>query len=104
MLPTNPDAILFTESFLGIGLLCIGLGVWLRQRELAPRHWIQTNGTILESRIEKQYAGHGGYQFIPIIEYEYSYNERTYKSSRRRSGNYSSGKNKYADALTARYP
>jgi hypothetical protein len=107
MMPTDPDAILFLEFALGIGLLSLGLGAWLRHRELAPRNWLQVNGTIVASKIDtKPISVHGIARAvcIPVIEYEYRYEEQTFKSSRRRTGNYITGKNIYAEEVISRYP
>ena len=104
MITPTPETLVIIKFALAVGLSAVGLGAWLRHQELAPRRWLQVNGTIVASRIEKKYASRGGYQFVPMIEYEYSYNEQTFKSSRRRAGNYISGKRKYADAVISHYP
>lgn len=45
-----------------------------------------------------------GYQYVPIINYEYRYEDKTYNSSRRRAGNYVSGRLDEAEAVGSRYP
>ena len=56
---------------LGPGLILFGL--WRLYIEIRPRRWISVKGVVTQSRIERQYAGHGGYQNIPVIEFEFSY-------------------------------
>jgi hypothetical protein len=97
----NAEAGLFTLLFGGLPL-CIGL--WQRFRELAPRKWPQIDGTIVNSTIKKQSSRPGTCQYTPIIEYEYSYEDKTYSSSKRRAGNYASGVSADAEAICSRYP
>lgn len=105
MIPTNPEAIAFAKFFLGIGLPTIGIGVWLRQREIAPKHWLQVSGIITSVSIVKQATGdiYVGSVSIPIVEYEYRHNGQTFKSTRRRASNYARGDKISAEEVTSRY-
>jgi len=96
----NTDSALFLLLFCGLPL-CFGL--WQRFRELAPRKWPQIDGTIVNSTIKKQWLD-PGYQYVPIVEYEYSYGGKAYSSSKRRAGNYASGASEEAEAILSRYP
>jgi len=73
-------------------------------QELAPRNWQRASGIIIASSIVREYAGHGGYQFLPVIEYEYHYDGQTFKSSHWSPGNYISGRKAAAEAVVSRYP
>jgi len=97
----NADSILF---LLLLGGLPLCFGLWQRLRELAPRRWPQIDGTIVNSTIKKELLQHGSYQYIPIIDYEYSFEDKTYSSSKWRAGNYVSGANEAAEAIRSRYP
>ena len=46
----------------------------------------------------------GTREFTPMIEYEYLFQDKSYRSSRRRMGNYISGGKDDAEAITTRYP
>lgn len=56
------------------------------------------NSTIKKQRLD------AGYQYVPIVEYEYSYRGKAYSSSKRRAGNYASGASEEAEAILSRYP
>src|SRR5690242_10758853 len=91
-----------------LGIVSLAYGFWQLRRELAPRFWIQISGIILASKIEKELVDTGSIarqcEFLPVIEYEYQYDGRSFKSSTRRPGNYSSGQLAMAEAIVARYP
>jgi hypothetical protein len=89
---------------LPFGVLPLCFGLWQRLRELAPRKWPQIDGTIVNSTIKKQMVQAGGYQYIPVIEYEYSHDDKTYSSSKRRAGNYASGASEDTEEISSRYP
>jgi|SRR6185437_11742435 len=92
-----------------LGLIALAYGLWQLCHELAPRFWVQASGTILTSKIEKKYVSGAGvttgeWEFIPVIEYEYQYDGRSFRSSMRRPSNYSVGQIPEAEAIVARYP
>lgn len=94
--------IVLTILFLGAVPLCIGL--WQLFREVAPHKWPQVDGTIVNSTIKKQLVQAGGYQYIPLIDYEYSYEGKNYSSSKWRVGNYATGSSEDAEVIHSRYP
>jgi hypothetical protein len=98
----SADKVLF---ILLLGGLPLCFGLWQRFRELAPRKWPQIEGVVVNSTIKKQQGSpYGAHQYIPIIDYEYSYEGKTYSSSKRRAGNYASGASEDAEAIHSRYP
>jgi hypothetical protein len=94
----------FSIPLLAFGLVLLGFGGWQLWRELAPYRWPQENGVILASRVVQQQTGEGGLQFIPVIEYEFQHRGQSFRSSRRRPGNYVSGRRKKAESVCAEYP
>jgi hypothetical protein len=70
MIPTNPEAISFAEIFLSIGISTTGLGVWLRKREFAPKHWTNVDGIITNIKIDEQATGsiYASKIYVPIVE------------------------------------
>jgi hypothetical protein len=82
------------------GLVSLGLGIWQRIQELAPRTWPQVSGTILASLV----ADHGRGGSEPLVGYEYCYGGQKFKSSRRRAANFSSGGLESSKFVTSRYP
>ena len=62
------------------------LAYWIWRKETAGRKWPRTPGVILESQCLK-----GPRSAVPVIEYEFNYQGRSFKSSHWRLGNYSTG-------------
>jgi hypothetical protein len=100
----DSGALAFSSGAVLIGISLLALGMWRRLQELAPRCWKRVSGNIVASTIAKEYAGHGGYQFVPVIKYEYCYDGRIFKSSSWSPGNYISGRKPAAEAVVSRYP
>jgi hypothetical protein len=86
-----------------IALLPLGFGIWQFWKERTPRRWPQVPGTVVSSTIDKR-ATSRGYYYVPKIEYEFCYDEQTFKSSRRRASNYASGQSVDAKDIAAHYP
>lgn len=95
----NVDSVLPALPF---GVLPLCFGIWQRSKELAPQRWPQIDGRIINSTIKKERI-RGGFQYVPIIEYEYCYKDKTYSSSQRRAGNYISGSREEAEVIGSRY-
>jgi hypothetical protein len=89
---------------LPFGILPLAFGGWQIWRESAPRRWSKVSGTILSSRIDVTATSYGGKTFIPVIEYEYRFNDQSFKSSRCRVRNYVSGQSSDAEMIRSRYP
>jgi len=79
-------------------------GFWIRYKEPAARAWPQAMGKIIKSETLRQSAGQGREEVQPIIEYEFSYQGKLFKSSHWRLGNFSIGNSISAGAVTSRYP
>ena len=97
----NRDSFLFGILF---GILPMSLGTWQLWRELSPRRWSKVTGLILSSRIDVAPVQRRGKEFTPVIEYEYYFNEHSFRSSQRRMGNYASGQSIDAETVRSRYP
>jgi hypothetical protein len=86
-------------GFLGLAAALFALGFWIRSRERAARRWPQARGVIVASK-----RIGGGKETTPVIEYEFEYQGRSFKSSHWRYGNYTYGDPESAEAAIARYP
>lgn len=87
-----------------LGLFSSVFGVWQLYRELSPRHWSSAQGKILSVNVISADGGRGGKEYIPTVEYEYQYNNKTYRSSQRRIANYISGGKESAESVRSKYP
>jgi uncharacterized protein DUF3592 len=91
------------ECLLALAAGSFALGFWIRRRESSARLWPQTIGVIVASETVRQYAGKGGDEVSPVIEYEFSHEGRSFKTSHWRLGNFSVGNNVSARAIISRY-
>jgi hypothetical protein len=71
---------------------------------MSTRSWPRTPGSIVTSKIDRQYAGTGTYQNVPVIEYEFPYKKLVFRSSHWRVGNYASGIREEAETIISHYP
>src|SRR5207248_698318 len=92
------------ECFLAVPTALFVLGFWIRRRETAPRKWPQVQGTIVRCDEERRPMAKGGELVTPVIEYDFGYDGRSYKSSHWRLINYSIGNSESTRAVTSRYP
>jgi hypothetical protein len=90
--------------FSGIGVSLLLFSLWIRWRESLTRGWAQVIGKVVLSRIDKEDNGHGAYQFVPVIEYNFEYGSKMFRSSHRCFGNYVTGRQAEAEAVVSRYP
>ena len=79
-------------------------GFWIRRRERAAYDWPKASGVIVTSTTVCQYAGKGGEEVSPVIEYEFTHEGRSFRSSHWRLLNFSVGNSISAHAVTSRYP
>lgn len=100
----NGDDKTVIETLLSIAAACFAAGFWIRRRECTPLAWPQTTGVIITSKTIRQYGYRGGEDVLPVIEYEFDYQGRSFRSSHWRLGNYSFGNSASADAVISRYP
>ena len=92
------------EALVTITGALFALGFWIRRREEAVRAWPQSTGRIVTSRALRKYVGQGREEVVPIIEYEFDYQGRSFKTSHWRFGNFSIGNPQSAEAVMLRYP
>ena len=89
---------------MGIAALSFAFGFWIRRREQAARDWPQASGVIVASRTLRKYSGHGTYEILPVIEYEFTHDGRSFSSSQWRPLNFSVGNSSSAQTVALRYP
>ncbi|HSY42975.1 MAG TPA: DUF3592 domain-containing protein [Candidatus Acidoferrum sp.] len=97
----NPDVLIVIGP---LGLLPFIFGVWQLYRELSPRNWSYADGEIISVDVIAANTGKGGKEYIPTVEYKYQYNNKNYRSTQRRIGNYISGQRESAEAIRYKYP
>ena len=97
------DAKLCLEIFMAIAGFSFAVGFWIRRREQAASSWQQTSGVIVTSTTLRQHAGRGD-EVTPVIEYEFTHDGRSFRSSHWRPLNFSVGNSASAQAVTSRYP
>ncbi|HTR43336.1 MAG TPA: DUF3592 domain-containing protein [Pseudomonadales bacterium] len=95
----DPDSRIVLEVFLAVSAALFALGFWFLHQERAARKWPQVSGTIITSTIDA-----GQKEAQPVIEYEFTYQGRSYKSSHWRFGNYSTGYRFSAKDAISYYP
>jgi hypothetical protein len=98
------DGKLFFEGTLGIAVVCLGLGVLMFRKEIAPRKWQKKTGVIRS--IESKVTNTGQYGTIePVVEYEFEFEGKLIKTSHWRIGNFTVGNaESTADVLTRYKP
>jgi hypothetical protein len=92
------------EVFTAIAGFLFALGFWIRYQEQAVRHRPQASGVITASTILWESNGRRGKIVSPVIEYEFTYNGNSYRSSHWNRFNFSLGDLFSAQAVTSRYP
>ncbi len=100
----NADDKLGIEALVTITAVLFALGFWIRRKEAAVRAWPQSTGKIVTSNALRRSVGQGREEVVPVIEYEFDYQGRLFKTSHWRFGNFSVGNSLSADAVTSRYP
>jgi hypothetical protein len=73
-------------------------------RGYASKHWPQTTGTIIESRVEEHGNADGQLLFFPHVRYRYRVGEKEYESTNIRFPTRSSASRRWAQAIVAKYP
>jgi hypothetical protein len=100
----DADGKLVIETLIAITAILFAVGFWIRRKESAGRAWPQSTGVIVTSKTVRAYVGRGSNDVFPVIEYEFDYQGRSFKTSHWRLGNYSVGNSESANAVTSRYP
>ena len=93
---------------LPIDILILAFGLWRLWLEIRPKYWDQATGRIISSYLDKQSqtvrGGISSFAYIPVVEFEYSYDGQTLRSKRWRAGNYVHGQQLKALSVIRHYP
>jgi hypothetical protein len=101
----NSDDRTALAVLLTLSAILFALGFWIRRREMAARRWPQVPGTIVTSKTDPPNPGRGVEKDVmPVIEYEFSYQGQSWRTSHWRFGNYTFGDRGSAEIVTSRYP
>jgi len=93
---------LFCFLFIVIGLIAVGVGVWLLVKSLRSEHWPVTDGVILTAEI-KSHSGEHGDTYSAEVTYSYRVNGTGYTGEKLAIGQMSSSSG-YAQGVLQRYP
>lgn len=93
----------------GLAIFSLLVGLLIRRRERMPIFWQQSLGKIVASRTERHRVGNNPagppkYEVIPVIEYEFIYNGKAFRSTHWRFANFSLGSSTSAESITSHYP
>jgi hypothetical protein len=74
--------------------------------EMRPVVWKKITGTVISSTISRKPPPkfHGNWKSLPVIEYEYCYDAKVYRSKRINALNYTFGNKRGAQKIISRYP
>jgi len=100
----NADDKMGLEILGSITATLFASGFWIRYKEVASRSWPKASGLIVTSTIKREPGPKGGEQITPVIEYEFQYQGRSFRTSHWRLGNFTVGNSYSADPVVARYP
>ena len=100
---TSEDG-LFLAILMALAGFSVAVGFLIRRIEQAASKWPRASGIIVTSATESQSLGRGRTEVFPIIEYEFTHEGRSFRSSHWRKFNFSVGNSISAQAVTARYP
>ena len=94
---------LFCSLFIVIGLVAVGVGVWLLTKSIRSEHWPVTDGIIQSAEIKSHSGNHGGTTYSAEVTYSYQVAGTSYTGDKVSIGQMSSS-SAYAGAILNRYP
>lgn len=93
---------LFCSVFIGVGLIALGVGVWMMIKSLRSEHWPVTDGVMLSAEI-KSHSGEHGNTYSAEVTYDYHVGGVGYTGEKISIGQMSSSTS-YAQGILSRYP
>lgn len=90
-----------------LALVFLGIAVWLWRTGQVRRRWPSVRGTVIAGRIRRDVSGDGDDEtvtYVPMVEYRYEINSRSYTSSGIGFVEAACGSSGRAEKVLARYP
>ena len=100
---SNRVAQLFCSLFIVIGLVAVGVGVWLLIKSIRAEHWPVTDGIIQSSEMKSHQGSKGGTTYSAEVTYTYQVAGTGYTGNKVSIGQMSSS-SEYAQGILNRYP
>jgi hypothetical protein len=94
---------LFCSFFILIGLVSVGIGVWLLTKSLRTEHWPVTDGIVQSAEVESHSGNEGGTTYSAKVTYSYQVAGATYTAGKVAIGQMSASA-EYAQEIRNRYP
>jgi len=94
---------LFCSLFIVIGLVAVGVGVWLLTKSLRSEHWPVTDGIIQSAAVKSHSGSKGGTTYSAEVTYSYQVAGASYTGDKVAIGQMSAS-SEYAWGIVNRYP
>jgi uncharacterized protein (TIGR03435 family) len=94
---------LFCSLFVLIGLVTVGIGIWLLAKSVRSGQWPVTNGIIRSAELKSHQGNKGGTTYSAEITYTFQVGGATYEGDKVSIGQMSSSSD-YARGILNRYP
>ncbi len=100
---SSRGAQLFCSLFIAVGLVAVGVGVWLLIRSLRSEHWPVTGGIVQSAEMKSHQGKHGSMTYSAEVTYSYQVEGASYMGDKVSIGQMSSS-SEYARGILSRYP
>ena len=94
---------LFCSLFIVIGLVVVGVGVWILTKSLRAEHWPVTDGVIQSAEIKSHQGNKGGTTYSAAVTYTFQVAGASYTGNQVAIGQMSAS-SEYARGILDRYP
>ncbi len=94
---------LFCSLFIVIGLVAVGIGIWMFSKSLRAEHWPVTDGIVQSAEMKSHSGNHGGTTYAAEVTYSYQVAGTSYTGDKVSVGQMSSS-SEYARGILNRYP
>jgi uncharacterized protein DUF3592 len=93
----------FYSLFIAIGLVAVGIGIWILSKSLRSEHWPVTDGIIQSTEMKSHEGSKGGTTYSADVTYTYQVAGTGYTGDKVSIGQMSSS-SEYARGILNRYP
>jgi uncharacterized membrane protein HdeD (DUF308 family) len=100
---SNRGTQLFCSLFIVIGLVAVGVGVWMMVKSLRTEHWPVTDGVVQSAEMKSHSGSKGGTTYSAEVAYTYQVADARYSGDKVSIGQMSSS-SEYAQGILNRYP
>jgi preprotein translocase subunit SecG/cbb3-type cytochrome oxidase subunit 3 len=100
---SSRDTKLLCSLFIVIGLVAVGIGIWMFSKSLRAEHWPVTDGIVQSAEMKSQSGNHGSTTYSAEVTYTYQVAGASYTGDKVSIGQMSSSSG-YAQGILNRYP